>query len=548
MNTEAVPLSEPFCITESGQPPLTSELPAERQSRFGKARLALGGLQLAAGLYVGSVMGSHASCTEVDFGSAPAEICADIDLLQLSRGGMTANLGVLGAVDVPDTHAGPVAIRITAQPFNIHSREVTQLADNPETLEKVVTAIGSDVERELRGDVERSLIKAAAVFALVNAVVWGSGPLYEQLRRTDGAALREITKGLRRGAAIGLGTVALGGLIMGASFNTDALDNAELQGPLQKVEGFSGDLQHLWENYQAYSKIMAEKSSYAYSLYERGKSLESSPQDSLRVMVVSDIHCNVGVYDSLYQTAKEAGVNVVVVTGDDTDYGSQLEEACLSPMNEFETDNGDAIQVLWIKGNHESDQSVEYVRTLSEVTILDRQAVEVDGVTFVGQGDPRYSSDPDQIESSTSSQMRDLERSLLTAVRQTAAEVVVVHDNNVAERIADSNPGSIRLIISGHAHTRSDQVVNDTFLHIEGSTGAGGARIAENSDNLLPIEFSILDLDKSTGAVVGGDLFTIDAYGKTMNVNVTSLDPDNPQPEDSGDTPTVVALSTRHGS
>ena len=508
--------------------PAEAELAAAPEKRWKLPlinRLALGGLQLALGLSAGSMLATNGGCTDAELGGQPVRICAEVDPTDWN-GGSYGDLAPVFAIDVPDSHRGPVHLTVKAKPLDTTAPELQNLTRDPASIEKVAQAFKHDVLKDLEPAVQSVLLQSGLLFMAGNAAVWSMKPVYDFLSQRPGAKASSGPNGFLRGAAIGLAALLPTGYYMYDTRQPDAITTARIYGPAKDLASLAGNVEGLLGRYDEFSKQLANKAVYGAELYETARNLEVVPRENtLRVLYWNNLHCNIGMYKALQAVAKTADIDLAIAGGGATDYGSEAENACLDPMNKFVDDRGRPLRVLYVKDNHDSSQSVRYIdEKLPNVTVLKGKVVEEQGVRFIGDSDPRYSPDPAQDESITSPELDMFYWSLLQKAEAGGAQVVVAHEGSVAEKIAANHRGKVGTVLGTSTYVRRVKVVNNTNLHIEGTAGANGARALEG-DRVAPVMFSILNIDKATGRVLGADLINIDAFGSDApQLNVTSLD------------------------
>jgi predicted phosphodiesterase len=228
--------------------------------------------------------------------------------------------------------------------------------------------------------------------------------------------------------------------------------------------------------------------------------------DTIRVLHVSDLHLNPAGFDVIRSVVTQFGVDVVVDTGDITDFGSAAEARYVAEIG------GLGVPYVYVRGNHDSRSTQAAIAALDDAVVLDGpEVVEVAGLRFLGQGDPRFTpdkstGDDDAPEDVLFAVGRTLARSVRTAVE--APHVVAVHDPKVARPLLGVTP----LVLAGHVHRREDLTQDGTLLMLQGSTGGAGLRALEGEEP-TPIALTVLYLDPGTGALQAYDDITLGGLG-----------------------------------
>ena len=107
-------------------------------------------------------------------------------------------------------------------------------------------------------------------------------------------------------------------------------------------------------------------------------------EDLVTVVVVSDLHCNVGMAPLIRTVVEGADADLVLDAGDTTINGTSVEQYCVTT---FARAVPDGVELVTSPGNHDSaETSKNYAR--AGATVLDGSVVEVDGLRILGDGDP----------------------------------------------------------------------------------------------------------------------------------------------------------------
>jgi predicted phosphodiesterase len=189
-------------------------------------------------------------------------------------------------------------------------------------------------------------------------------------------------------------------------------------------------------------------------------------ESDFSILHVSDIHNNPAAFDLIAQLITTFKIQMVIDTGDITDYGTALEGAIVKKIEAIN------LPYLFVPGNHESPLIINRLRELKNVKILLDETVNFNGLLIAGVADPAsvdYSSDvalPIGIE-----QTRDQFTQKITAASP-APDLIAVHNRLIAEKLI----GIIPLILHGHDHRYNLTTKNNTVIVDAGTTGAAGLR------------------------------------------------------------------------
>jgi Icc-related predicted phosphoesterase len=206
----------------------------------------------------------------------------------------------------------------------------------------------------------------------------------------------------------------------------------------------------------------------------------SNLESDFSILHVSDIHNNPAAFDLIDQLIATFKIQMVIDTGDITDYGTALEGTIVKKIEALN------LPYLFVPGNHESPFINNRLRELKNVKILLDETVNLNGFLIAGIADPAatdYSSDealPTGIE-----QTRDQFTQEITAASP-APDLIAVHNRAIAEKLI----GIVPLILHGHDHRYSLTAKNNTIIIDAGTTGAAGLRGL--TKNGVPYSASIL--------------------------------------------------------
>lgn len=150
--------------------------------------------------------------------------------------------------------------------------------------------------------------------------------------------------------------------------------------------GAEGSLREAW----AARADQAEEWQRVLELSERISPLQrvmlADPESLVTFVLVSDLHCNVGMAPVISAAVELSGAQVVLDAGDTTVNGTVVERYCVTAfMNAYRS--GGASEVVFASGNHDSATTAEQYRAVG-ATVLAGEVVQVAGVDVLGDGDP----------------------------------------------------------------------------------------------------------------------------------------------------------------
>jgi predicted phosphodiesterase len=167
-------------------------------------------------------------------------------------------------------------------------------------------------------------------------------------------------------------------------------------------------------------------------------------------IVVTDRHDNIGMDPVVRAIADRARARMVIDLGDDTSNGASWEEFSINSLaREFR-----GFDIVSVAGNHDTGPYVAKQMEDKGFTLLSGEPVEVDGIRFLGNSDPRSSgltAGYTGNESENITAIRDEDEKLTTAACDDGSvSVIAVHSPSSAKRAAAS--GCADLVLSGHLH------------------------------------------------------------------------------------------------
>ena len=340
------------------------------------------------------------------------------------------------------------------------------------------------------------------------------------LGATGGALLAGIVVGLllfrsgRRALICGTMSlvVALSGMGVAAStLRPDSITEPRYEGLLANAPAVVGSAQNIADRYEKYRDQLQQFIVNMSQFYTIARTLPAFEPDpgTIRVLHVSDLHLNPAAWDVIVSVTKQFQIDMVIATGDITDWGTQQEaDAYTERIREI------AAPYVYIRGNHDSQATADTIAEHSNAVVVDDDVVDVEGLRIAGIGDPRFTPDKsakpsdwreEQVMLDSGTQLRD------TIVRSGGADLALIHDPVAIGPVA----GEVPLILSGHRHQRQAELVDDdTLLLVQGSTGGAGLRGLQQ-DTPVPLQLSVLYFDNDTKLLQAFDDISVGGVGET---------------------------------
>ncbi|MBX9246084.1 metallophosphoesterase [Actinotalea ferrariae] len=244
------------------------------------------------------------------------------------------------------------------------------------------------------------------------------------------------------------------------------------------------------------------------------------------LLVVSDLHCNVGMARVIRAAAELSGARVVLNAGDTTVNGTAVEEYC---VDAFADAVPDGVDLVVADGNHDSDQTSAQERQ-SGATVLDGEVVEVAGLRILGDSDPNAT----RIGVGT---VPVGEESIGAAARRIAdlacddgdVDLLLVHNPNVGNLALDE--GCVPAQVSGHQHRRLGPVRFGQGVRYVNSSTAGAAHGQATIGPLNGVaEMTVLRWDPETRSMLDHRLVRVSPDG-SVDVGFAIRWPGAPAPD-----------------
>jgi len=372
----------------------------------------------------------------------------EVALKLFNKGETQINIPPVGSLSA-HTHLTPVKIMIGLENIDI------------DVLQQLLKEAPSSTA--LAAQIKKSLQKAAAVYLLRLVLLGVLGGL-------TGAALvcgnkkRPAVQGAAAGLCISI-------LLLGFTYGTyrvDKLQSPEYHGALKAAPWVIGLAENAFQKFNVLGEQMQVIAVNLNNIFESIDEIEplSEEKGDLLVLHVSDIHNNPAAHKFLLQIVKTFPVDLVIDTGDITDYGTPVEGQLLKGLTDLE------VPYLFVPGNHDSPDVIKELSRYPQVQVLTGGTVDVQGLRILALADPSSGSrqigtaSPEVMEKSRERMLRLWEESAKTP------HVAAVHDFTIADPLV----GKVPLILYGHSHQFSIKEESGTVLVCAGTSGAAGIR------------------------------------------------------------------------
>lgn len=275
----------------------------------------------------------------------------------------------------------------------------------------------------------------------------------------------------RRLLAAGLiGILLLGSLltVSYATYEPLAFMNPEFEGILKAAPWMFGMLEETLFRVRSLGEqleLIAVNISVLFEQIERLEPLGTVDGD-LKVAHISDLHNNPAGLDFVAQVINTFAVDMVIDTGDLTDFGTDIEAELAAPIEDFD------IPYIFVPGNHDSPEVIARMQAIPNVIVLEEGQVNVLGLRVAGIADPSSRDTgmvvaPDPVLNEYAARLhRVLDE------QEQPPHVVAVHHPRIAARFLNR----ARIVLTGHTHQFSIQEQGEAVMINAGTTGASGIR------------------------------------------------------------------------
>lgn len=469
-----------------------------------------------------------------------------------TTGSGVVDLGPLGTIEIDSPLPLRLGARVTVQEV---PDDVTSL-DAPVTLE----GLSEDLDRYVQfftspvvflQDAATDLARSAARNALLAFLVLGA--TYLGARALGGERRRRELKDAvlaHRGSVVGLSLTAalLGaGLVVASPLGPDLeepgtrraspifdgtpLEGARLTGRLaglvdtygalaldayrQNEEFYAravGSVRERWAEREALAEQWQRLLEMSERLSPLQRVLLAEPEDLVTVVLVSDLHCNVGMADVVGAVVELSGAQVVLDAGDTTVNGTAVERYCVSAfLNAYRA--AGAEEVVWAGGNHDSAVTAEQVRAAGG-RVLDGEVVTVLGLEILGDADPLQT----RIGQGTSRVGEEgvgeagARLAEVACAREEPVPILLVHTPAVGEEALARGCAVTQL--SGHLHRWSGPQRHEQGVRlVNGSTAGATSGQATVGPLNGTATLAVLRVSPEHGIVVDHQKVTVDRSG-----------------------------------
>ncbi|MGV8977368.1 MAG: metallophosphoesterase family protein [Cellulomonas sp.] len=235
---------------------------------------------------------------------------------------------------------------------------------------------------------------------------------------------------------------------------------------------------------------------------------EPVPDDKqpIVLLLVSDLHCNVGMAPVIRSAAQLSGAKVILDGGDTTIDGTVVEQYCVTTFAEAAPAG---VPIVTSPGNHDSKETSDLYRNAG-ATVLSGKVVTVEGIRILGDSDPnatRIGAGTTLVGKETS--LEEASRLADVACDDTdGVDLLLIHNPRVGDEALDR--GCVPTQLSGHLHTRVGPMrIGSGVRYVSSSTA--GALLGEPTVGPLhnTAELTVLRFDPVSRLILDYQLIQV---------------------------------------
>ncbi|WP_027339195.1 metallophosphoesterase family protein [Halonatronum saccharophilum] len=366
-----------------------------------------------------------------------------------------------------NTHKAPLDIFISLEA--LHQERLSYILENIEDKEELVDVLGE----RTKVIVQLHLIRLF-IISLLGGLVGASLVKYDK-------------EAIITGLLVGIIIITTFSALAYYSYDINEFSDPSFEGMLEAAPWMIALIEEGLENIENLGYEIELIASSIADLFSKVGTLKPLARvgGDLRVLHLSDIHNNPVALPFIKQIAHSFEVDLIIDTGDMTDYGTPIEGELVEDIDEL------GIPYIFIGGNHDSPQIVERMKGFENVIVLEEGVVEIGGLTIVGVEDPSAKSNEMRVK--RGEEIREDKEKLAGMVKglEKDPDIVIVHNSILAEDIL----GEIPLLLHGHYHNLRVYEEKGTLIIDAGTTGASGLRGLQTREG-IPYSVVLLHYNK----------------------------------------------------
>lgn len=373
------------------------------------------------------------------------------------------------------THNAPIRIKVVFE--RIYPNEISQVAGEIDDGEELVRKIEEEAKKAFKQFI-LGILALAALGGAVGAAVFPRKRLYK--------------------AAVGIlvGTAIMGLLVFQTyrTFDIHAFKQPRYSGALSAAPWATEAIAKRLADIKTFRKEIRDIARNVNLFYSKIDSWQPLEKDVTKVLHVSDIHNNPAAIDLIRRVVADFKIDMIIDTGDITDFGTPLETKLIEGISSI------PVPYVYIPGNHDSTETVAFMRRTKNVTVVENSLINLNGITIYGVPDPAASAfDPSPADDATMAALRFEIMDKLKAFPKNPL-ILAAHNPKMVKDIM----GKVPIILVGHNHKAEVKEKNGFVLSNAGTTGAAGIRTFQVQEG-VPYTLNILHISPTPRKLVAID-------------------------------------------
>lgn len=422
------------------------------------------------------------------------------------QGYTVVDLPPLGTIRA-QTHQMPLMFRISLRNINLDRLSTLVATQDPEQ-------VFNEIQDTLRRQAAFFVLRLIAV-ALVGGVAGG----YVYFRN----AKKSLYAGL---AGLLAFCILIGSAVL--TFDETAFQEPEFEGIIEAAPWLMGVAEEAIAAVEGLDSTIQIITSNLFVLFESLRYLggEGLADADLKVLHVSDIHNNPIGVTLVRQMVNSFGVDLIIDTGDATDYGTPLETELITNIDDL------GLPWVFVPGNHDSPGVVDTLRTLDNVLVLEEDVLYLDelGIAVAGVADPAAETNAMAVR--PKGEYREAAARLRAKIAQSDHHpaIIIAHHIYVIEEFTDM----YSVLLHGHSHRVNIRTKDNAVLIDSGTTGGAGIRGLMTQDE-LPFSMVLLHfnrLESGGWVAVAADIIKVHSLNAGFTLERQLLRSPLPDPEE----------------
>ncbi|MBS3908637.1 MAG: metallophosphoesterase [Actinobacteria bacterium] len=377
------------------------------------------------------------------------------------------------------THGTPLKLKVAFE--RIYPSRLAQVANDIDNGGELVDRLEADGRSAFR----RFVLRLIAIAALGGAL---------------GAALTPRRRLLKAGAGALAGAFLVGSLLLATyrTFDVEAFKQPRYSGALTAAPWAIDAIAKQLGNIAAFRQEIKSIAKNINLFYSKVDAWQPLRDDTIKVLHVSDLHNNPAAVDLTRRVAIDFKADFIIDTGDITDWGTPIETKLIEGIATL------PVPYYFVPGNHDSPETIEYLKSVENVTVLQGAPVEIEGIPVLGVPDPASYAFEAHVagEDSMTAMERRIDETIDTMTVE--PQILAIHNSALAGEFF----GRVPVVLSGHVHKAQLKEKAGYVMSNAGTTGGAGIRTFQNREG-VPYTLNLLHFDRATKRLAAIDSLAV---------------------------------------